>query len=150
MSHELRTPLNAILGYTQQLKKDNRLPTEHIDSLNVMHKSGEYLLTLINDILDLAKIEAGRLELFPAPVVLSNFLDSIVLIMKMAAHQKEIQFIFEPSESLPSVVNIDAKRLRQVLLNLLGNAVKFTNKGYVRFSVEEKVRNNIKNISSVQ
>jgi len=138
MSHELRTPLNAILGYTQTLRKDN----QHLDGLNVIHKCGKHLLTLINDILDFAKIEAYSLKLYPAPVMLSNFLDSVVLIMKIAAHQKDIQFIFEPSSDLPKVVTIDAKRLRQVLLNLLGNAVKFTNKGWVAFKVKRKVEAN--------
>lgn len=138
MSHELRTPLNAILGYTQLIRKDTRLTTEQIDGLKTIYKSGEYLLTLINDILDFAKTEADKLKLQTTPVDLSNFLNSIVHMMQMAAHQKEIAFIFEPSSNLPAIINIDAKRLRQVLLNLLGNAVKFTKKGFVKFKVEKK------------
>ena len=146
MSHEFRTPLNIILGYTKFLIKDNLMKTEQVDDLNVIHKSGEHLLTLINDILDLAKIEADKLKIYPTQVSLSNFLDNIVLMIKLAAHQKKIEFIFEPSSNLPSVIKIDAKRLRQVLLNLLGNAVKFTKKGYIKFEVESKKGLNNKRI----
>ncbi|MBF0452157.1 MAG: hypothetical protein HQK75_15755 [Candidatus Magnetomorum sp.] len=138
MSHELRTPLNGILGYTQFLRKGNGLSTEQIEGLNVIHKCGEHLFTLINDILDLAKVEAGKLELYPSPIVLSTFLANVAEIMKIAAHQKGIQFLFEPSKNLPDVITLDAKRLRQVLLNLLGNAIKFTDKGYVLFKIESK------------
>jgi PAS domain S-box-containing protein len=141
MSHELRTPLNGILGYAQILKRSKNLITHQIDGLNIISKSGNHLLTLINDILDLAKIEAGKLELFPAPTNLPLLLDGVVDIMQMAAQQKEIQFLFEAPQDLPVVVEADEKRLRQILLNLLGNAVKFTDDGKVTLRVKNQAIN---------
>lgn len=135
MSHELRTPLNGILGYAQILKRKHDLDTTQKKGLNIIYNSGRHLLTLINDILDLAKIEAGKLELFPDAVHFPDFLDGVVGIMRMSAHQKDIRFLFEPDPNLPGVVETDEKRLRQVLLNLLGNAVKFTEKGGVTLGV---------------
>jgi len=140
MSHELRTPLNGILGYVQILKRDRTLTSHQRDGLNVIHKSGHHLLTLINDVLDLAKIEAEKMELYPTTVNLSNFLNDIVGIMRMAAYEKNIQFIYDADQNLPATVELDAKRLRQVLLNLLGNAVKFTSRGSVmlRVTIEDQ------------
>lgn len=135
MSHELRTPLNGILGYAQILKRKHGLDTTQKDGLNIIYNSGRYLLTLINDVLDLAKIEAGKLELLPDAVYFPDFLDGVIGVMRMSAHQKDIRFLYEPDPDLPDVVNIDEKRLRQVLLNLLGNAVKFTAKGGVTFGI---------------
>ncbi|MDM8515417.1 two-component regulator propeller domain-containing protein [Desulfobacterales bacterium HSG16] len=136
MSHELRTPLNGILGYAQILKRCKNLTTIQIDNLNVIQKSGHHLLTLINDILDMAKVEAGQLELYPGPVDLPGLLNDVADIMRMAAHQKGIQFVCDALEYLPVAVVADEQRLRQVLLNLLGNAVKFTDDGNVTFSVK--------------
>ena len=138
MSHELRTPLNGILGYSQILKQNTNLTTEQMQGLVVIHKSGEHLLTLINDILDLSTIEAGKLKLYPRPIVLLDLLKSVIAVIRMTALKKGIQFIFEPSKNLPVVINTDAKRLRQILLNLLGNAVKFTDKGSVTLHIEQK------------
>ncbi|MBE2220417.1 MAG: PAS domain S-box protein [Anaerolineae bacterium] len=135
MSHELRTPLNGILGYAQILRRDNTLTTLQRDGLNTIFNSGRHLLTLINDILDLAKIEARRMEVYPAEVVLPAFLNGVVDMMKMAAHQKQIQLHYEADPHLPAVILADEKRLRQVLLNLLGNGVKFTQQGAVGFKV---------------
>ena len=146
MSHELRTPLNSILGYTQIIRKNNNLTKEQIEGINIIHKSGEHLLTLINDILDLAKVEAGKITLNPKPAALQELLDSVVSIIRMAAYQKNIQLVYEQSKNLPFVINVDAKRLRQVLFNLLGNAVKFTDKGYVHFKAETKYYNDSKAI----
>ncbi len=134
MSHELRTPLNAILGYTQIFKR-RQLETEVLNGLNIMQQSGEHLLTLINDILDLAKVEAGRLELHPAPLSLPNFLDGIVGIIRSRAEAKGLTVLFEKPDTLPSTGQADETRLRQVLLNLLGNAVKFTDEGRVTLRV---------------
>ncbi len=135
MSHELRTPLNGILGYAQILNRDPNLNTGQKDGLGIIYNSGQHLLTLINDVLDLAKVEADKLELELAPLNLSAFLDDIVALMSMAARQKGLQFIYQPDPSLPAFIEADEKRLRQVLLNLLGNAVKFTEQGHVVFSV---------------
>ncbi|MCP4350208.1 MAG: hypothetical protein GY795_32425 [Desulfobacterales bacterium] len=136
MSHELRTPLNGIMGCAQILRRGRNLSTAQVDSLNVIYKSGHHLLTLINDVLDMAKIEAGKLELYPAPLILPDFLDGVAGIMRMAAHQKSIEFVFDVPEDMPVAVEADEKRLRQVLLNLLGNAVKFTDEGTVAFRVK--------------
>jgi len=131
MSHELRTPLNGILGYAQILKRSQGLNTLQTDSINVIHQSGKHLLTLINDILDLAKIEANKMELYANTVNFQAFLDGIVEIIRMRAEEKNILFKFEVFSPLPSGLNVDEKRLRQILLNLLGNAVKFTQQGQV-------------------
>ena len=137
MSHELRTPLNGILGYAQILRRGRSLTTAQTDGLNVIYKSGHHLLTLISDILDLAKVEAGKLELVPAPVGLPGFLDGVTGIMRMAAQQKDIEFVSDVPDDLPAAVEADEKRLRQVLLNLLGNAVKFTDEGSVTFEIRQ-------------
>lgn len=135
MSHELRTPLNGILGYAQILKRDRTLGTHHRDGLKIIEQSGSHLLTLINDILDLAKIEARKLELAPSDLYLPGFLESVVGILQMRALEKDILFKYEADPDLPAGIWADEKRLRQVLLNLLGNAVKFTDQGQVNFRV---------------
>ena len=136
MSHELRTPLNSILGYAQILQRDSSMTTRQVDGLQIIYQSGTHLLTLINDILDLAKIEAGKLELAPMPMHLSNFLHSLVGIIHMRADQKALAFVYEPVMPLPEAIQADEKRLRQVLLNLMGNAVKFTDHGQVTLRVK--------------
>ena len=130
MSHELRTPLNSILGYAQILKRDE-LTEKQYDRLNIIEESGNHLLTLINDILDLSKIEAGKLEIYPAPLLLSHFLERVVSIIRNRAQQKDIYLIYEADKNLPTGIEADEKRLRQILLNLLGNAIKFTDAGLV-------------------
>ncbi|MCB0043954.1 MAG: response regulator [Caldilineaceae bacterium] len=135
MSHELRTPLNGILGYAQILK---RHVSEDFtaNGLDVIQQSGNHLLTLINDILDLSKIEAGKLELYPTEVHLPTFMRTILGIIRTRADEKDILLVYEALSPLPNGVLADETRLRQVLLNLLGNAVKFTDKGYVTLTVE--------------
>ncbi len=135
MSHELRTPLNGILGYAQILKRNKNLTTQQSSGLDIIQQSGDHLLTLINDILDLSKVEAGKLELYPTDFQLPTFLQSIAGIIHMRADQKGISFLYDPITSLPEGVQADGKRLRQILLNLLGNAVKFTDKGSVMLRV---------------
>lgn len=135
MSHELRTPLNGILGYAQILNRHPELDDQQQKGLQIIQNSGEYLLTLINDILDLSKIEAGRMELHTSDFELLAFLQNIVEIFKVRAQQKSIQFSYRPLSALPSVVHADEKRLRQVLMNLLGNAMKFTDEGEVSLLV---------------
>ncbi len=136
MSHELRTPLNGILGYAQILSKDRQLNEQQKTGIGIIQRSGDYLLTLISDILDLSKIEAGKLEIFPAEFHLKPFLNSLAELFKMRAQQKEIEFIYKFSDNLPISVSGDEKRLRQIVINLLGNAIKFTKQGQVSFSVE--------------
>jgi len=135
MSHELRTPLNGILGYAQILRRSAKLTTMQRDGLNIIYNSGRHLLTLINDILDLSKIEARRLEIHPTELALPEFLQGVADMMKMAATQKQIRLLYEPAPNLPAIIYADEKRLRQVLFNLLGNAVKFTEDGAVTFRV---------------
>ena len=135
MSHELRTPLNGILGYTQILQRERSLTIRQKEGVALIQRSGEHLLTLINDILDLSKIEAGRMELYPEDFVLKNFFNDIVEMFKIRALQKSIEFRYELLSDLPDTVYADEKRLRQLLLNLLGNAVKFTEQGYVSLQV---------------
>jgi CheY-like chemotaxis protein len=127
--------LNGILGYAQILRRDKHLTTKQADGLNIIQQSGEHLLMLINDILDLAKIEAGKMELNPSPVYLALFLESIIQVIQMRADQKGIALLYEPLTSLEINVNVDEKRLRQILLNLLINAVKFTDRGMVTLRI---------------
>lgn len=138
MSHELRTPLNGILGYTQLLRRKGHLNALQEEGLHIIQQSGEHLLTLITDILDFAKIEADKMELYSVEIHLPTFLDSIVGIVRMRAQQKGIHILYEPDSSLPSGIRADEKCLRQILLNLLGNAVKFTDKGQVIFRVRSQ------------
>jgi signal transduction histidine kinase/DNA-binding LacI/PurR family transcriptional regulator/CheY-like chemotaxis protein len=130
MSHELRTPLNGILGYAEILKR-KRVDADMTSGLSIIEQSGAHLLTLINDILDLAKIEAAKLELAPTPLHLPNFLHGIVGIIRARAEAKQLSVAFQVPPSLPEWVQADETRLRQILLNLLGNAVKFTDRGSV-------------------
>ncbi len=135
MSHEMRTPLNGILGYVQILKRNTTLSALQEEGLEIIKESGYHLLTLIEDILDLSKIEARRLELHPQQVYLFSFLNSIVGIIQIRAKEKGITLVYEPAANLPSYILIDENRLRQILLNLLTNAVKFTDNGHVTLKV---------------
>jgi len=135
MSHELRTPLNAILGYAQILNRDQTFSEAHRKGLRVIEDSGNYLLELINDILDLAKIEAGRLEMHPVPMHLSTLLDDVWTMMAIKAEHKGLRFDVIREPDLPDYVEGDPRRLRQILLNLLGNAIKFTDCGSVTLRV---------------
>lgn len=134
MSHELRTPLNAILGYTQILKKHTDLTEQQQKGLEIIHKSGEHLLTLINDVLDLSKIEARKMELQPSSFQFPAFLQTLVEMFKVRVRQG-MTFVFDPVAPLPKYIHADEKRLRQILLNLLSNAIKFTEQGQVKFKV---------------
>jgi len=131
MSHELRTPLNAVLGYAQLLKMAGGLDARQQRGVEAIHESGEHLLRLINDVLDLARIEAGKMQLMPAPASLSTILRFVSHVIGVRAEQKGLGFESETAADLPPAVMVDEKRLSQVLLNLLGNAVKFTAQGKV-------------------
>ncbi|NES19059.1 MAG: response regulator [Symploca sp. SIO3E6] len=135
MSHELRTPLNAILGYAKILQRDQNLKLKQIDGLKIIKQSGTHLLTLINDVLDFSKIEASKMELDPTDLHFPTFLEGVVGIIHMRAIEKKILFNHELDHDLPTNLRADGKRLRQVLLNLLNNAVKFTPKGKVTLKV---------------
>ncbi|KOR33151.1 hypothetical protein TI05_02755 [Achromatium sp. WMS3] len=136
MSHELRTPLNAVLGYAQILRNDATLAETQRHGINVIYRSGDHLLTLINDVLDLSKVEAGHLELFPRDFSLRDFFSEITDMFRIRAEQKGLIFNYELKPNLPSQINTDDKRLRQVCMNLLGNAIKFTEQGTVRLEAD--------------
>jgi PAS domain S-box-containing protein len=136
MSHELRNPLNGILGYAQILRRDQTATPKQQDGINIIYQCGSHLLTLINDILDFAKIEAQKMELIPTEFHFPTFLFNVQQIFQLRAEQKQITFNYQPSSQLPTAIRADEKRLRQVLINLLSNAVKFTNTGSVTFKVE--------------
>src|SRR5581483_5466733 len=138
MSHELRTPLNGILGYAQLLKRDGTLGTNQLESVKVIERSGEHLLTLINDLLDLARIEAGRLDLQANLLDLPQLLKHVADIAAVRAAQAGIEFTREVHPGLPMQVRGDERALRRVLLNLLGNAVKFTAQGSVAFRASSR------------
>jgi len=138
MSHELRTPLNGILGYTQILQRNPLLSDHQKSAIDTIHRSGEHLLTMINDILDISKIEAKKMELEKHTFSFQNFLTNITEMISVSAKQKNISFDCDFSNNLPDLIITDEKRLRQILLNLLGNAVKFTYKGGIVFSVQKK------------
>jgi signal transduction histidine kinase len=135
MSHELRTPLNGILGYAQLLARDTRLDPEQIERVTMIERSGEHLLTLINDLLDLAKIEAGRLDLRPTLVDLAPLIKHVTNLISVRAAQAGLTFTYTKSSDLPIQIHGDERAIRQVLLNLLANAVKFTPQGGVTFDV---------------
>jgi signal transduction histidine kinase/ActR/RegA family two-component response regulator len=136
MSHELRTPLNAILGYAQLLKRVRNSTNWQVDAVNTIQQSGEHLLTLIIDILDLSKIEAGKLELQLGPIDMNGFLHGIANIIRIKAEEKALDFGCDIAQDVPAFAQVDQKRLRQVLLNLLSNAVKFTDYGRVDLQVK--------------
>lgn len=135
MSHELRTPLNGILGYAQILKRELGLSPKQQHNLDIIQQCGEHLLTLLNDILDISKIEARKMELYLSDFQFPHFLEGILEIVRISAEQKNISFHYETLSELPNCVRGDEKRLRQVLINLLGNAVKFTDTGGVTVKV---------------
>lgn len=136
MSHELRTPLNGILGYAQILSRSKTLSEKDRDGVRVIYDSGFHLLALINDVLDLAKIEARKLEFVPVSVYLPSLLQRVVDMCQIKVEQKGIEFLYQPSSHLPEGVEVDEKLLSQVLINLIDNAVKFTDIGTVKFQVE--------------
>ena len=138
MSHELRTPLNAILGFSQVLRRSAALTSDEHASLASIHRSGEHLLNLINDVLDLSKIEAGRSTVSISSFNLHRLLDDLEDMLRMQAEEKHLQLIFEGTPDLPGYIRSDEVKLRQVLINLLTNAIKFTREGKIQLSVTSK------------
>jgi len=137
MSHELRTPLNAILGFSQLISHDPSLATEHKENLDIIHRSGDHLLSLINDVLDMSKIEAGRTVLQENDFNLHRLLDELEYMLGLRADKVNLDLIFECDPDVPRYVKADETKLRQVLINLIGNAVKFTATGRVTVRITQ-------------
>ncbi|MEM9245010.1 MAG: ATP-binding protein, partial [Cyanobacteria bacterium P01_F01_bin.153] len=135
MSHELRTPLNGIMGYAQVLQNMPDMPAVARDRLNTIYQCGAYLLALINDILDISKVEAGKMELNPDVFHLPALLETVIELCRVRANLKGVDCVLQMDPELPVGVEADEKRLQQVLLNLLGNGVKFTESGTVTLKV---------------
>lgn len=135
LSHELRTPLNAVLGYAQILERDETIPAPRQSAIKVIRRSADHLSGLIDGLLDISKIEAGRLQVYSNEINIQDFLDQIVDMFRPQAQAKGLEFRHERAHSLPQYVRTDEKRLRQILVNLLSNAIKFTDEGSVTFDV---------------
>ncbi|HEY3948415.1 ATP-binding protein [Phenylobacterium sp.] len=135
MSHEIRTPMNGVLGMAQLMRRDETNPVQQA-RLDVLIESGDYLLSILNDILDVSKIDAGRLDIHPAPEDLKQFLQRLVGFWGPRADEKGVAIELEIAQGAPDFVLVDALRLRQVLFNLMGNALKFTDKGAVTVAVD--------------
>lgn len=135
ISHELRTPLNSILGYAQLLQEDRELAPHRAQAIRVIHRGGEHLLSLIEGTLDIARIESGKLKLDVKPMAFADTVGEVASMFELQAAAKGLRFAYQPDPKLPATVRADEKRLRQILINLLGNAVKFTREGEVRLKV---------------
>jgi len=135
VSHELRTPLNSILGYAQLLEQDAAIPANRKQAVSVIRRGGDHLLSLIEGTLDIARIEGGKLRLESKPMRFRDGVQQIVRLFELQAADKGIAFSHDIADTLPEVVRCDEKRLRQILINVLGNAVKFTHTGQVTFRV---------------
>lgn len=135
ISHELRTPLNSILGYAQLMGEDSAIPAHRKQAVNVIKRGGEHLLSLIEGTLDIAHIESGKLRLDIKPMQFADRVQEIASLFELEAQAKGLDFAFEAEGALPAVVRADEKRVRQVLINLLGNAIKFTRQGRVTFRI---------------
>ncbi|GFE69468.1 ATP-binding protein [Chroococcus sp. FPU101] len=150
MSHELRTPLNAILGFAQLMQRSDTLPLEHQENVGIILRSGEHLLNLINQVLDLSKIEAGRINLNPKNFDLYRLLDDLEEMFRLKAVERGLQLIFELSEQIPRYVCTDETKLRQVLINLLNNAIKFTASGSIALRIQVSQQQNTTYILSIE
>ncbi|MCO5732086.1 ATP-binding protein [Rhizobium sp. SSA_523] len=135
LSHELRTPLNAVLGYAQILERDETIPPPRQSAIKVIRRSADHLSGLIDGLLDISKIEAGKLQVYSNEINIHDFLDQIIDMVRPQAQAKGLDFIHERAKNLPHYVRSDEKRLRQILVNLLSNAIKFTEAGHVRFAL---------------
>jgi signal transduction histidine kinase/CheY-like chemotaxis protein len=136
MSHELRTPLNAILGFTQLMCRDRSLNRENRENLSIISRSGEHLLKLINDILEMSKIEAGQIALHESNFDLYSLLSSLEEMFRLKAQSKNLKLLFIKDEQVPQFIKTDESKLRQVLINLLGNALKFTEEGSITLKLQ--------------
>ena len=135
MSHELRTPLNAILGFTRLMKLNTDIPEVEQKNLEIINRSGEHLLSLINNVLDISKIEAGQTEIDNSVFNLNSALHDVLLIMSQRAEAKELFLKISISETLPTNILSDELKIKQILINILGNAIKYTNQGNILLTV---------------
>jgi signal transduction histidine kinase/CheY-like chemotaxis protein len=135
MSHELRSPLNAILGFSQLILRVKNLPADQYENIGIIYRSGDYLLTLINNILDLSKIEADKTTIYPSNFDLYRLLDDLEDMLHLKANNQGLNLIFKKSENVPNYICTDAIKLRQVLINLISNAIKFTHQGEITVTV---------------
>ncbi|MEG4587136.1 GAF domain-containing protein [Microcoleus sp. MOSTC5] len=143
MSHELRTPLNAILGFSQVMVRDSSLNKQHQQHLEIINRAGEHLLALINDILEMSKIEAGRSQLNESSFDLRRLLETLKEMFRLKAKAKKLQLNIEVVDGVPQFLNGDEGKLRQILINLVGNAIKFTETGSVTLQVKKKVEESL-------
>ena len=139
MSHELRTPLNAILGFTSIINKSTNINNKEKENLNIIFKSANYLLSLINEILELSKIEARKIEIKKVDFSLDNMINEVKSIIAQRASSKACEFIINKSSDLPNFIRTDEQRLKQILINLLSNSVKFSNKGLIRLEIYSRM-----------
>lgn len=141
MSHEIRTPLNAVIGFAEILKRDTTLSEKQSQQVVTILRSGEHLLSLINDILDLSKIEAGRITLKESGFSLKNLLNDIRIMFSLRAEEKRLLLEIESDQTMPEFVSADEAKIRQIVINLVGNAMKFTDNGSIRIKVRSEIRN---------
>ncbi len=142
MSHELRTPLNAIIGFTELLQNNPKLDETTQGHISIINQSGDHLLALINDILDVAKIEAGQTILQEKDIELLSFLEAVAAMLTIRAQEKDLLMTTEYAKDLPQFIHTDELKLRQIIINLLGNAIKFTGKGKITLKVAYQYPNN--------
>ncbi|MBU3005792.1 ATP-binding protein [Paraglaciecola arctica] len=147
LSHELRTPLNVMLGYAQLLSQDDSFPQSQRETLTIVKRNGEHLADLIEGLLEISKIEAGRLTLQRDEVNLKAILQQLIDMFQMKAAQKNIEFIYQPCSNLPDYVATDKQRFRQILINLISNAIKYTERGSVTLKIS--YRNQVANFSVI-
>ncbi len=145
MSHELRTPLNAILGFSSLMRREPQLTASQKENLDIINRSGEHLLSLINDVLEMAKIEAGRVQLKISPFDLGSMVRDVVDMMQLRAQEKGLRLLLDQESAFPRFIKGDEARLREVLVNLVGNAIKFTVQGGVtiRLGVRQNARQHL-------
>ena len=136
ISHELRTPLNVILGFTQIMDRDNSLSDKQKETLKIINHSGEHLLSLINDVLEVTKIESGKTNLYYTNLNLHSLLDSLLKMLRLKAEEKGLELFFTQDKNIPRYIRTDESKLRQILINLLSNAIKFTTVGIVELQVK--------------
>ncbi|MES9961902.1 MAG: YfiR/HmsC family protein [Candidatus Sedimenticola sp. 20ELBAFRAG] len=138
MSHELRTPLNAVLGFSQLMSTDEAIPPHQKSNLDIINRSGHHLLQLINDVLDMSKIEAGKIQLEPEDMDLGALILDVTDMIRVRAEEKGLQLLLDQSSDFPRYVRADGPKIRQILINLLSNAVKFTEQGGVTLRLESR------------